>query len=729
MNRKFFLGIILLLFAGVSNLSAQIQNPVSWEYSSKKISDDEALLTIKAQVESRWHLYGQYFDEGGPMRLTFDFEKSNNYKLIGKVKESPKPKIVHDEIFDMDVHYFSGTVSFTQKIKLLSEKPFTIKAISEGQACLDDGACVLEGEEFEIKVEGATKLAVAEENTEELEIDPDSLTTDEINSNDTSETEEAVISISDNTDNTEMSEFAIDNSDDDGSKSLWTFFLIAVGAGFITLLTPCVFPIIPMTVSFFMHDSNKSKAKARTEAFAYGLSIVLIYTLPITLLTLATAFLGSNFIEADFANTMSTHWIPNILFTLVFLIFAASFFGLFEITLPSGMVNKADKQADKGGLTGVFFMAFTLVLVSFSCTGPIVGTIIVNSLTGLQVNAGVDYSFGELLVQYGEPTIGMLGYSLGIAVPFTLFALFPKWLNSMPKSGGWLNSIKVVLGFIELALALKFLGVSDQAYHWGLLDREVYLALWIVIFALMGLYLIGKIKFAHDSELQHVSVTRLTFAILTFSFVIYLIPGMFGAPLKGLSGFLPPMSTHDFNLVEITREHSNTSGRDDGEKNKLCGTAKYSDFLHLPHGLKGYFDYEQGLACAKKQNKPLFIDFTGHGCVNCRKMEANVWSSPAVLKRLQNDYIIVTLYVDDKKELSENQWVKSTHDGRIKKTIGKINADFQVTKFNINAQPYYVLMDTNEEVLAKPRGFILDADKFVQFLDYGLEEFKKKHKE
>jgi thiol:disulfide interchange protein DsbD len=398
------------------------------------------------------------------------------------------------------------------------------------------------------------------------------------------------------------------------------------------------------------------------------------------------------------------------------MLFAFSFFGMFEIVLPGWLVNKSDKQADRGGLLGSFFMALTLVLVSFSCTGPIVGAILVQS-------AG-----GEIL----KPIVGMFGFSLAFALPFTLFALFPGWLNNLPKSGGWLNSVKVVLGFFELALGLKFLSIADQTYHWRILDREIYLAVWIVIFVLLGFYLLGKLKFAHDSEVKFVSVPRLMLAILTFTFVVYLIPGMFGAPLKAISGYLPPQTTHDFDIHQIVRDeiklglpHRTSSGVTSGQ-DEICEKPKFGEFLHLPHGLEGYFDYEQGMACARKQNKPVFIDFTGHGCVNCREMEASVWSDPRVLDRLRNNFVVIALYVDDKSTLPESEWITSTYDGKVKKTLGKKYADFQITRYKVNAQPYYVLLDGKEQVLVQPRAYDLNTDHFVEFLDQALTEFQKR---
>jgi thiol:disulfide interchange protein DsbD len=456
-----------------------------------------------------------------------------------------------------------------------------------------------------------------------------------------------------------------------------------------------------MTVSFFMKDGEE-KAKGKMQAIIYGISIIAIYTFIGSILAVVAG--------PDIANWLSTHWLPNILFFLIFVIFAASFFGMFEIVLPSWMVNKTDQKADKGGFLGPVFMAVTLVLVSFSCTGPIVGTILVESAGG----------------QVLKPIIGMLGFSLAFALPFTLFAFFPSLLQGLPKSGGWLNAVKVVLGFLELALGLKFLSIADQTYHWGILDREVYLALWIVIFFLMGLYLLGKIKFAHDSDLPYVSVPRLMLAIITFSFVMYLIPGMFGAPLKALSGYVPPQSTHDFDLNAVIRNNVELyAGSGGGEVEELCDKPKYADFLHLPHGLEGYFDYDQALSCAKEQNKPIFIDFTGHGCVNCREMEANVWSDPKVLKILRENYILLALYVDDKTKLAEDEWIKSEYDGKMKKTIGKKYADLQITKFGVNAQPFYVLMGHNGEVLTQPRAYDLDVDEFVEFLENGIKNYEQ----
>jgi len=649
---SFFLAIFVNLFA----LQAQIVETVSWDFSTEKINDSEINLVFKAKIDKEWHLYSQNFPDGGPVRLSFIFNESPHYERVGKVEEITKAKSEYDDIFEMTIQYFAGEAILKQKVKLLSDKAFTISGEMEYQTCRE-GECVLFTPDFEFKINEGAAVAKAEKKNEVM-----------------------------NPMKNPRKEYS----------SLWSLFFIAFTFGLIALLTPCVFPMIPMTVSFFMH-SSENKRKAIFNAVFYGVSIIGIYTI---IGTIVAVTLG-----ADFANWLSTHWIPNVIFFVIFIVFAFSFFGMFEITMPSWLVNKSVAKEDQGGLAGSFFMAFTLVLVSFSCTGPIVGSILVQS-------AG-----GEFL----EPVVGMFGFSLAFALPFTLFAIFPSWLNNLPKSGGWLNSVKVILGFLELALGLKFLSIADQTYHWGLLDREIYLGIWIVIFTLMGFYLLGKLKFSHDSEVKYVSVPRLMLAIASFSFVVYMIPGMFGAPLKAISGYLPPQTTQDFDISAIVRDQSGANFVK--EENELCEAPKYADKLHLPHGLKGYFDYEQGLACAKAQNKPIFIDFTGHGCVNCREMEANVWSDARVQKILREDYIIIALYVDDKQKLPEEDWVTSSYDGKVKKTLGKKYADFQITRFGVNAQPYYVLLDHQENTLVDPRAYDLNADAFVEFLENGKKEF------
>ncbi|HNS16513.1 MAG TPA: cytochrome c biogenesis protein CcdA [Bacteroidales bacterium] len=699
--------LFMFFLVGFLKLQAQIYEPVSWSFSSRLISPAEAELLFKAEIENKWHLYSQDIPMSPPA-TTFTFEDVKGYELVGKVTE-PAALEEYDPNFEMVLKYFADEVTFSQKIRLLTKDPVTVKGYVNFMSCDDEKCLPPADEEFEFTFNKEAKTVGSTVDSTPSGEKVSGVPVAPVTTLDLSGDTLASLTETDSTDQPLAQSTLEDSAAGTKEKrSLFYFFLISVLAGFAAILTPCVFPMIPMTVTFFMHD-NESKRKARFQAIVYGFSIIAIYTVIGTVVAIT---LGPNF-----ANFLSTHWLPNVLFFLVFLVFAASFLGAFELTLPSRLVTRSDQRADKGGISGAFFMALTLVLVSFSCTGPLVGAILVES-------AG-----GQIL----KPIVGMFGFALAFALPFTLFAFFPSWLANLPKSGGWLNAVKVVLGFIELALGLKFLSIADQTYHWGILDREVYLAFWIVIFTLMGFYLLGKLKFAHDSDLPYISVTRIILAIITFTFVVYMTPGMFGAPLKALSGYIPPQSTHDFDLNNIIRENvklvvgsgTNASGgiRQPAE---ICDKPKYSDFLHLPHGLEGYFDYEQGMACARKLNKPVFIDFTGHGCVNCREMEANVWSNPKVLQRLREQFIIIALYVDDKTPLAENEWITSTYDGKIKKTVGKKFADFQITQFNVNAQPFYVLLDHHGEKLVPPRAYDLDVDEFIDFLDKGIEEFKNR---
>ena len=468
--------------------------------------------------------------------------------------------------------------------------------------------------------------------------------------------------------------------------NLWSLILEAILWGFLMLLTPCVFPMVPMTVSFFI----KQESGGRFKALMYGVFIVLLYTIPISIIIGLTWLLGGETVTADIFNWLSTHWLPNILFFVIFMVFAASFFGAFEITLPASWTTKADSGSSRGGLLGVFFLALTLVLVSFSCTGPIVGTVLIKSTQG----------------EFWTPMVTMLAFSVAFALPFALLAFFPSVLKKLPKSGGWLNSVKVVLGFIEIALGLKFLSVADQTYHWHLLDREVYLAIWIVCFTLLGLYLLGKIRFKHDSPLEYISVGRLALVIADFAFVIYLIPGMWGAPLKALSGYLPPLETQDFVLGSAPASSPVILS----EAKNLTGSE-----VSLPHGLTGYSKLEDGLAAAKESGKKVFVDITGHGCVNCREMEARVWSDPKVLQILRNDYVIVSLYVDDKTRLPEDRWL-TTESGKVLKDVGRVNSHLVLKRFGVNSQPNYFLLDAEGNTLRGPRGYNLDVDAFVNFL-------------
>ena len=650
--------LILLLLGASFWSSSQIIKPIEWRQSIS-VSDDQATAQIifNAAIESDWYLYSSDFDpELGPNVTEFIFTPHESYELLGSIQ--PQAALsAYDSIFMGTYTYFKKTGVFIQTIQL-KDPNYRIEGFYSYQVCSDvTGLCIPLEDDFSF-----VKTS---------------------NSSATSSIEDAV-----------PTESIFDMRAANDPYTLISFMLIAFLAGLTALLTPCVFPMIPMTVTYFT-GKNKSKATRIKNSLFYGLSIIGIHVL--------FGAIIAPFMGPEIANDLATGWFPNILFFIVFVFFALSFFGLFEITLPHRWVNKVDQMGDKGGLIGVFFMALTLVLVSFSCTGPIVGTILVESAGGLVL----------------KPILGMLAFSTAFAIPFMLFALFPGWLGSLPKSGSWLNSVKVVLGFLELAFAFKFLSIADQAYHWGILDREIYLALWIAIFTLLSFYLLGTFRMPGDSEAKSTSVLGLILAIISFSFVFYLIPGLFGAPLKGMSGYLPPISGQDFNISRSSQTmlKNNLSG--------LCEEPKYSDFLELPHGLSGYFDLTQAKECARATGKPIFIDFTGHGCVNCREMEARVWSDSRILKRLSENFIVVALYVDDKTSLPQNQWYESSYDGKTKKTIGKQNADLQITQFKNNAQPLYVIMNAEGQLLADPIAYNLDIPSFVSFLDLGHTNFSK----
>ena len=648
---------LMLAFVSVA-VVAQPVEPVFWKTSVEAQGDGLYKITFKASIEQGWHLYdmGPY-EIGGPMATTFTFEPASDYSLEGEMTAEGELIKHYDDVYMMDVGYYEGSVSFSQMVK--SAEGAAIKVTAEWMSCNDQN-CVNSDKDFEITV-GEPKAAVEE------------------------------------------SAQIVDAVAANSGGSLWGFVLSAIGWALIALLTPCVFPMIPMTVSFFLKGSG-SVAKGRFRALMYGLFIVILYTVPIGVIIFLTWLIGGDAVTADIFNWLATHWLPNLIFFAVFMVFAASFFGAFEIVLPEKLVNDSDAKSDKSGLAGIFFMALTLVLVSFSCTGPIVGSVLIQSTSG----------------EFWTPIITMFAFSVVFALPFTLFALFPTWLKQLPKSGGWLNSVKVVLGFVELALGLKFLSVADQTYHWGILDREVYLALWIAIFSLMGLYLLGKLKFKHDSDMPYLSVPRLVLAIISFSFVVYMLPGMWGAPLTALSGYMPPLQSQDFVLSQAGGAVAQAS--DEGD-NAVVGV-KYADKLELPHGLQGFFDMAQAEAYAAEVGKPLFVDFTGHGCVNCREMESRVWSDPRVLKLLREEYVVVALYADDKLKVDEADWV-TTDAGKVLKTLGKINSYYALKNYGVNAQPYYVLQGADGEQLVEPRGYDLDVEAFVDFLQRGVEAYKK----
>lgn len=626
-------------------------------------------ILFTAQIESPWHLYdlGPYV--GGPNATTFTFEPNAAVELVGAPYHITRPTRVRDELFGMEIGYFVREAVFGQDVRLAEGvEGARLKVNVEWMVC-NDKSCLPPADEDLVVV-----IANNPRGTDASGISAP------IGGNASGEFVTAAAGAS--------------------AGSLWNVIIKAILWGFAALLTPCVFPMVPMTVSFFM-KSGGTRAKGRTMASLYGLSIIALYTLPIAAIILITRIVGGEAVTADLFNWLATHWFPNVLFFLVFMIFAASFFGAFEITLPGWMVSKSDAKADKGGMLGVFFMALTLVLVSFSCTGPIVGSVLLKSTTG----------------EVWAPVITMFAFSVAFALPFTLFAFFPSILNNLPKSGSWLNSVKVVLGFLELALGLKFLSIADQTYHWGILDREVYLALWIVIFSLLGLYLLGKLTFKHDTRVETISVTRLALSIVTFSFVVYMIPGMWGAPLKGLSGYLPPLHTQDFVMGQGAAVPTGNSATVEGRR------VKHSDFLSLPHGLQGFFDFDEALDYARAAGKPIFLDYTGHGCVNCREMEARVWSHPDVLDLLRNRFVILALYSDDKTILAPEEWI-TTESGKVLKGLGKINAYHVHRRFGINAQPYYLILDNDGRPLSPGMGYNLDVNEYLQFLEEGLRLFE-----
>ncbi len=704
---KRFLLTLLTITAVAQIFAAGFPKPkfvASFSKNTAK-SGDIIEIIIRFDVVKGFHVYSEKSDcpeDDGPIRASIGFTPNTSYQLVGKFYGLGDRMVKESDIWNCSTGEFVGKGEFRQKIKVLGSISGTgIEMIFNGQICNESGCDNIRDQKINtptLIVSGPTLAAdpIATANTEAT--NPTEAATQNFDS--------GQIAVTNNTESnpnqpayrsgkTVTSKTFNGMAGEEKGEGFMGLFILAFLSGLTALLTPCVFPMIPMTVSFFIKNNNRKIALR--DAGIFALSLIGFYTI---LGTIVAITFGSNAV-----NFISTHWIPNIFFTLIFIVFAASFFGAFEITLPSWIVNKVDKKADKGGITGAIFMAVTIALVSFSCTGPIVGTVLVEAVHGDKL----------------RPIIGMFGFSLAFALPFGLLALFPSWLNNLPKSGGWLNSVKVVLGFLELAFALKFLSIPDQTYHWGILDREIYLSIWIVIFTLMGLYLLGKIKFSHDSEIKYLSVPRLGLVITTFTFVAYMIPGLWGAPLKGLAGYLPPLSTQDFN--------SNIKGGAHGEGN-ITTTPSYANELHIPHGLVGYYDYDEALAAAKELKKPLFIDFTGHGCVNCRKMEEKVWSDEAVLAILKKDYVIVSLYVDDKKIKLPSSQCFTTPDGKKITGLGDKNAYIEELYFGKTTQPLYCLLDQNENLLQPALGadhFQFKVDPFVEFLKNGTSEFNKRN--
>ncbi|MDR0604018.1 MAG: thioredoxin family protein [Bacteroidales bacterium] len=686
MNKRLIKLVLSVFLTGILSWNnfaiAQIEEPVKWTFVSKLQKDNHVLLKITANIAKGWHLYSQYNTLGITQQTIFTFDKSNNYKLIGKTTEPKYVEFTDD--FGTDRYFELSTVVFTQLIEVYTEKDFVITGTVDAQACIE-GKCILVGTDFEIPVKGIKSTSspkVDTVNSSSVSEDEDTTT----NQNVVSET------IQEDIHHSEPPKERMSNI---------MIFFISLLAGLAALLTPCVFPMIPLTVSFFMKGDNKKGGIKK--ALIFGISIVIIFAILGIALTL---LFGEN---ATYI--ISTHWIPNLFFFIIFIIFALSFFGLFEITLPSSWANKSDAQSEKGGLMGIFFVALTTVLVSFSCTGPIIGGVII----GVAADS----------IDRITPLISMLGFALGFAVPFTLLALFPSAMGKM-KAGSWMNSVKIVFGFLELALGLKFLSQADLYCGWRLLDREVFLAFWIVIFTLLGLYLLGKLKFKGDADLKQIGVFRLFLSIITFSFVMYMIPGMWGAPLKTLSGYIPPMTTQDFDMERLLHEHKGTATSTVPDEYK---DIKYGKELHLPTGFDGFFDLEEAKVYAKKVNKPIFIDFTGKTCPNCREMENRVWTDLKVRKLLTEEYVIVALYTDANTiHLPESEWVIN-NKGKTLKRLGDKNLNYEMERYRMNAQPYYVLIDEHENVLSldrKGKGYEKDPQVFAKFLQEGLTVFHQK---
>ncbi len=660
--RKLILFISFIFYAISS--TAQIYDPVSWDFGYEKVGDRQYELIFTATIEEHSHIYSMDIPAGGPIPTSFRFDTLSAYKLDGKPYEVTKPVELYDEAFGFKIKTFSTKAEFRQKITAL-EPSFTVTGAVNYMACNNVTCSPPKDVDFAIKItdRNISQIAAAKSNVLTESVPADS------------------------------------------GKGLLKFFLISLLAGFAGVLTPCVFPMIPMTVAFFS-QGTEARGKAIYKALVFGISIVLIYSSLGIVVSLTSA-------GAGFANALSTNWIPNTIFFALFVIFAISFFGAFEIVLPNKWVTSADSKVDKGGILAAFFMGLTTVIVSFSCTGPIIGALLVEAASG----------------DVFRPTIGMIGFGVAFALPFTIFALFPSIMSRIPKSGGWLNSIKVVLGFIMLAFSMKFLMTIDSVYSLGILSRDLFIAIWIVLFSLLGFYLMGKIKFAHDSDLPFIGTFRLFLIIAVFSFVVYLIPGLFGSPLKGLSSFLPSQSTTELNLPGLFYENRSSSAQPVQTTNSsiLCSEPKFGNIFEMPFGLNGYFDYKQGLACAKEQGKPVLIDFKGHACANCKLMEARVWSDPEILRRLRDNFVIIALYVDDRTQVPENEWITSALDGKLKKTIGKINEDIEISKYKTNALPLYVIADYEGNPVIKPMPTNLNVGEYKKWLDEGVALFNSKN--
>lgn len=659
-----------LIFSGIT-LNAQILEPVKWSFSLNQLSESEYEIIADATIEEGWHLYSSNIPEGGPIATSVTLVNSGNEVLSGDLREEPEADVQYDQAFDMELSWFSNEARLILPVTISGTSVGELEGYVEFMACDDEQCLPPDRVDFSFTLDGKADVA------EDISVTSESSKGVESDVNVTSKDKEDTVSNS-------------GNGDDAETRGNWTIFWLSFLGGFAALLTPCVFPMIPMTVSFFTKQS-KTKASGFRNAIFYGVSIIVIYVI---LGTVVTAVFG-----ADVLNALSTNPWFNLFFAALLIIFAISFFGAFEIVLPNSWVSAADKGADKGGLIGIFFMAFTLALVSFSCTGPIVGTLIVQAA-----------SVGGM-----APVIGMLGFSLALALPFALFAAFPGWLNSLPKSGGWLNSVKVVLGFLELAFAFKFLSITDMVWGLHVLEREVFIAIWIAIFGALGFYLMGKIRLPHDSPMEHLPVSRMMLGLVVFAFTIYMIPGLWGAPVNLISGFPPPN-----NYAESPYGVGNKAPGSGGG-----GATTLSEDMHLgPQGIPAFDDYEKAMAYAKQVNKPLLLDFTGKGCTNCRKMEDAVWSDPTVKEMIANDYVLTSLYVDFREKLPEEEQYVSSVTGKKIRTIGNKWSDFQISRFQRNSQPHYVILGHDEQPLVEERGYDTDIKAYTEWLKSGLKAFK-----
>lgn len=685
---------IVVLFAFAPYVTGQIENPVEWSFTKEKVSDGVYDLYFTALIDEGWLIYGLDLEAGGPVATSITFNENENIRLTGDL-QAPEALVKYDPNFEMDLSmYPAPSVQIIQRVELLSESTEVTGELVY-MACNDSSCLPPDYIDFSVELTGQTSNSnpvIPDEEKEMNTTEQDVVDTE----TPSLERKTEIILADEDTDGDSAEETVVSEEGQvpAGSRSVWAVFVTGLLGGLLALLTPCVFPMIPLTVSFFLRNAG-NRFRAVRDALFYGFTIIFAYVV----IGLAISIIFG----ADTLNALATSPGFNIFFFALLVFFAASFFGAFELTMPSSWSNKLDSKADQtGGLLGVVLMGLTFVLVSFSCTGPIVGTLLVDAATG-----------GNLF----GPAMGMFGFSLALAIPFTLFAVFPTALKSLPKSGGWMNAVKVVLGFIVLAFSLKFLSTADSVGQWGILDREVFIVLWIAIFLLMGLYLIGKIKFAHDSDLKYMSVPRLVLAILSFAFVFYLLPGLWGAPLKIISSFLPSPATQDFDLTSMSPA---TAGANASNTIYVGESVKEG-----PHGLLAFTDYNEGMEAAEKAGKPVFLDFTGLGCTNCRKMEANVWSDPQVLDKLKNDFVKISLFVDDRTRLPEDEQFVSTALGRERtiKTVGQKWSVFQAERYNINTQPYYLILDHDEDMLSGPYGYDPDIEKFTRFLEKGTQEY------